>query len=84
MKMVVHEDVSIEHNARHLDVMRQLGEEAPAVVVAMKDIGPAVATAGNVVQRVGEVNARRSRHGYSLTRRKADGKIIGEVRKRKT
>ena len=55
--MVVEQNVGVEHDAREVQVLRQLGEEALAVVVAEEDRRAAVAAAGHVIQGVGKVDA---------------------------
>jgi len=57
VKMVVHEHVGVEHDARHLQVVRQLAEEPLAVVVSPEDIRAAVAAAGNMIHGVRKIDA---------------------------
>ena len=69
MKMVVHKDVSVKHNPRHLQVVRQLAEEALAVLVAPEDLRAAVAASGDMIERVREINAWWTWHGTRSPKR---------------
>ncbi len=40
----------------------QLRQKSPPVVIAVKDVRSAVATAGDMIDGVGKINARRARH----------------------
>ena len=49
-----------------VQVVRQLREKSLAVVIAVEDVRPAVAAAGNVVDGVGKIKASRARPDWTL------------------
>jgi hypothetical protein len=63
-----------------VQVVGQLGEKSPAVIVAVKDLRPAIAAAGDMIDGVRKVDAWRARHVWKLPRRtfsrKPDRKCI--------
>ncbi len=62
MEVVVHQGESVEHDGRRKHAVRELAEEPLPIVIRPKDLLPAVAAAGDVVQGVGEVDSGRSCH----------------------
>ena len=60
--MVVHEHVGVEHDARHLQVVRQLAEEPLTVVVSPEDLRSAVAAAGNMIDGIRKIDPWWARH----------------------
>ena len=66
MKLLVHEDVSVKHNPRRLQVVGQLAEESLAVPVIPEDIRAAVAAGGDMIEGVRKINAWRTWRGTRL------------------
>jgi hypothetical protein len=61
--VIVHERKSVQVNGAKVQVVGQLRQESPPVVIAAKDVRSAVPTAGDMIDGVGKINARRARHG---------------------
>ncbi|MGA2034797.1 MAG: hypothetical protein ABSG68_21315, partial [Thermoguttaceae bacterium] len=62
VEMVVHDGEGVEHDCRRRRAVGELAEEPLTIVTGPKNLLPPVTAAGDVVQRVGEVNAWRSCH----------------------
>ena len=56
--MVVEHGEGVEHDSRRIYTVGKLPEEPLTIVVRPKDLLPPVTAAGDVVERVGEVDAR--------------------------
>jgi hypothetical protein len=52
-----------------VQVVGQLGEKPPAVVVTVKDLRPAIATAGDMIDGVRKINAWRAGRVWKVPRR---------------
>src|SRR5208337_5400487 len=60
--VIVHEHKSVQVDGAKVQVVGQLRQKSPPVVIAVKDVRSAVATAGDMIDGVGKINARRARH----------------------
>ena len=56
----------VEHDSRRIHTVGELAEEPLTIVIRPKNLLPPVTAAGNVVERVGEVNAWRSCHDLDM------------------
>ena len=56
VEMVLHEHEGIQIDSTQMQMVRQLREEPLAVAVAVKNLRPAVAAAGNVIHGAGKIN----------------------------
>jgi hypothetical protein len=79
--MVVHEHVGLEHDARHLQMVRQLAAEPLAVVVSPEDLRSAVAAAGNMIDGVRKIDPWRARHVARILSTTANCKPYSTKRK---
>ena len=61
-RWIVHKYVSVQHHRRSAKVVGQLPDKPLSVRVAPKNHVAAVAAAGNMVNRISEVNSGRSSH----------------------
>jgi hypothetical protein len=57
---------TVGHDRREVQVVRQPGKEPLAVVVAPEDLRAAVTAAGDMIDGVGEIDARWARHTAKL------------------
>ncbi len=60
--MIFHEDIGLEVDGTQVQMVPQLGEETPAVVIAVKNVRPAVAAAGDMIDGVRKIDAWWTRH----------------------
>jgi hypothetical protein len=58
--------IGVEDDGGQVQMVRQLTQEPFAVVVAPRNVRPAVAAAGDMVDGIGKINPRWSRHDYEL------------------
>ena len=64
--MVVQHGEGVKHDCRRMHAVGELADEPLTVVVRPENLLPPVAAAGDVVQRVGEVNTWRSCHDPNM------------------
>ena len=74
--VIFHEDESIEDNGTKVQVVCQLGEKAPAVVVAVENVRAAVTAVGDVIEGVGKIDAWWTWHAYRLPSLNLPGNIL--------
>ena len=68
MIVIAHQAVGVTQPVHALTGRVKHSEEGVAVSVIQEDIGPAIATRGDMVEGAGEFDAERSSHGAQSSR----------------
>jgi len=76
VEVVVHQDEGVEEDRSGGHVVAELVEEPQPVGVGEEDRRPPISAGGDVVEGVGEIDARRPGHGLSIPRDRPRVKLI--------